>query len=653
MALGADVDSIKRRIAKIPPWKACLSRRPDLIDKFRAGIVFWHGVQVRAGLAGPVRVWVDQGGVEFEALAADVDAILSAYLDGLTCAVVGACGDQWTAQQLDTVSCCLGVIDEATGQCRSSIIVGGDGVSISRDDDVTAPEGLRDALESFLSGEAIDMPALPFGFAKVSAGRDGTTGWQKLRALNCFGDAAAQRVVGSGAVSGDTSWFGTHRSAFFFLDAPVVCGDFESADSKALYAFHEHGIDAPVLRLDAFEFSPRDLVALSNVSVRMAGDVARLPIATKATLLQWLRKWYASRESVAVFRAWAPRPGQDVIKFLVPGWIPMGGITLLAGGGATGKSTALHHLALIVGTPPAERDPAWSWLGVGQKEIADGVVVFASGEDDAATMHERARQLGLEGPNLFCLDVRGKSLASIVEVIKTISNAALVILDPLRSFLDGDEDSSDTANAFFNSVVEFAVLTGCAVVVAHHLKKNSHVNALRGPLGILGAIRGSGAITERPRCVVGMIRRGAAVEVAVVKKNVPTTHPMAEEPRLFTVDQTTMRLLPSGARAPAIASAPDASDMDAVRRALEEATNAGMLVARTGRRELHSIGSTHIAGLSRARVRAAVSDAIAKGHFVSDASGYLAESIATGEPSLPVLPESPRPLPATATSSAT
>jgi RecA-family ATPase len=89
-----------------------------------------------------------------------------------------------------------------------------------------------------------------------------------------------------------------------------------------------------------------------------------------------------------------------------------------------------------------------------------------------------------------------------------------VIVDPARSFLDGNEDQSETVSRFLDALRRFAERTGAAVVVLHHLAKIARPRSLDE---VRDAVRGSGVWLDRPRVGIGMYLSGGRTMVGLIK----------------------------------------------------------------------------------------------------------------------------------------
>lgn len=350
------------------------------------------------------------------------------------------------------------------------------------------------------------------------------------------------------------------------------------------------------------------------------------------------------------------------ISFVVPGLIPAGILTLLIGSASVGKSTCLHDLALLVGTPPHLREAGRRWLGVPSEDIRHGTTVFLSGEDDNVLMTARAHDLGYPtfGRNTLHLPSSGRTLDDTLASLSGLGPISLLVVDPARRFLVGDEDDSKNVDEFLNKLEKFAAEKGCAAVVSHHLKRGAKPN---GPHAVLDAMRGSQVFIDRARVILGMTMRNRVVSVAVAKSNLPPSAGVGSETRRFARDDQTLRLLPVEDRkdaSPSVEGAPtvdvecqatteDDGAVEAVAAAVCSAYASGTKITKTGRRGVFERSLPGLENMSRAEVRNAIDRALKIGQLrIVDGRLAPPEASIAPEGSLPPLPLPGNPLPATA-----
>jgi hypothetical protein len=189
----------------------------------------------------------------------------------------------------------------------------------------------------------------------------------------------------------------------------------------------------------------------------------------------------------------APEP----VRWLSPGRLAAGKITVLDGDPGLGKSTLLCEIAARISR--GEALP-------GGKAAQPRLVVLMSAEDDPYdTIRPRIDAAGGDPRRVIAFatlpnqDSAGTLGAIpdhvyILEEIITRTQAALLIIDPLVAFLArGHNANSDQGvRRAFHSLKGLAERTGAAIVAVRHLNKSMTANALYrggGSIGIIGAAR--------------------------------------------------------------------------------------------------------------------------------------------------------------------
>jgi hypothetical protein len=303
------------------------------------------------------------------------------------------------------------------------------------------------------------------------------------------------------------------------------------------------------------------------------------------------------------------------VAFLVDALIPRAAITLLIGKRKSGKSTLLTELGVYV----ARWDAMWAGFQLAQPHEGRGAVLLFSGEDSAAVSGERIKYLDPESKAGLIRIFDGSDDLKNTLAKWERARISLVIIDPMRKYLAGDEDGSNGPSEFMGFLEDFAKKTGAAVVIAHHTKRGSPVSSLSQ---VVDAIRGSGAIADRPRAILGLIRHangvtglGIAVDDGQPQHNIPPSQPMFEGERLLQRDAATQRHIPVDPDAPQVV--PD-DMLSGVVGAVRRANDAGKPITQTGPKELWKLGDPALAGKVRTTVRDAVTAGIASGKLVLD-----------------------------------
>jgi hypothetical protein len=241
----------------------------------------------------------------------------------------------------------------------------------------------------------------------------------------------------------------------------------------------------------------------------------------------------------------------ESFEFLVDGWIPKGSVTVVGATGGTGKSSIAHRLAVLCSIDWKEEEQPL-WLGQPlNKDYAKGLVIYFSGEDSAAIVNARADMMDPEGRSVRLMlqrndfgnkeDGSGKAnLADFLDKLHKLPDVSLVVIDPARKYLTGDEEDSEVVSDFFEAIEDFAVKKNCGMVVVHHLVKNAHPKDTRD---IYDLLRGSQVFIDRPRAVLGMMREGPYTVVGLSKNNIPPNLGSIQGERLFVRDPDRLDLL--------------------------------------------------------------------------------------------------------------
>jgi putative DNA primase/helicase len=170
------------------------------------------------------------------------------------------------------------------------------------------------------------------------------------------------------------------------------------------------------------------------------------------------------------------------VKWLWPGRVPLGRITLLVGRPGEGKSFLTTYMAARVSSGSPWTDGS---------ECPHGSVILISAEDDAAdTIRPRldahyadvrrvhllsmVRRIEADGEHhdvMFTL----ADLEAMETALKALSNCRLVVVDPIGSFLGGRTDAhrDNEVRAVLAPVAKLAEKYGPAVLVVAHRRKSS------------------------------------------------------------------------------------------------------------------------------------------------------------------------------------
>lgn len=307
--------------------------------------------------------------------------------------------------------------------------------------------------------------------------------------------------------------------------------------------------------------SMRAVIMKSTISARVVLDAAQCWEAYER-IHSLYKKFGTDTENIAtnlrffelvardteLFDATGPmRKGADeMFEFLVPGFIPRGAVTLLAATGGTGKSSLAHQLCVMasIDYEPGEEAPRW----LGQRlaiEKCKGICIYFSGEDGPPIINARASIFDPAGRARRLMFQRtdfgdGVSFAQHLKRLHKIPNVPIMVIDPARKYLTGDENDAGAVSEFFEAIEEFAIKKGAAVIVVHHLQKNAYPKSARE---VLDMLRGSQVFVDRPRVVIGMFRDGPMTIAGLAKNNIPPNLGMVAEERVFARDSKNLQLV--------------------------------------------------------------------------------------------------------------
>lgn len=221
-----------------------------------------------------------------------------------------------------------------------------------------------------------------------------------------------------------------------------------------------------------------------------------------------------STASRAIFRRVADVQARP-IRWLWPGRIARGKVSIIAGNPGLGKSQVTVGMAATVST-----GGLWPFDG---KCCEVGNVIILSAEDDPSdTIRPRLEAAGADLSRVYILDavldgplvggsetLRAFNLKTDMDqlesMLKEIDGAALVIIDPITAYL-GTTDSHKNAEirALLSPLAELAELAGrygAAVVAVSHFNKNANTEALMrvtGSLAFVAAARAAYVVAKDP-----------------------------------------------------------------------------------------------------------------------------------------------------------
>ncbi|WP_423359647.1 AAA family ATPase [Pseudomonas citronellolis] len=170
----------------------------------------------------------------------------------------------------------------------------------------------------------------------------------------------------------------------------------------------------------------------------------------------------------------APKP----IRWLWPGWIARGKLTLLAGAGGSGKTTLAMGL---IGTITS----GGRWPDGERCQEPGNALIWSSEDDPADTLVPRLMAAGADLARVHIIQGRINALGErepfdpasdfdlLREAVESIGGAALLLLDPVVNVVKGDMHRANEVRRSLQAVVDFAEQQWCAVLGISHFSKGS------------------------------------------------------------------------------------------------------------------------------------------------------------------------------------
>jgi hypothetical protein len=167
------------------------------------------------------------------------------------------------------------------------------------------------------------------------------------------------------------------------------------------------------------------------------------------------------------------------IKWLWPGFLPSGMLTLLCGSGGTGKSTLAFSIASIVSR-------GGLWPDGSKCDEAGNVLIYSSEDDVARTIKPRLILAGADQSRVGTIDgIRrgdGSPLAfdpasdidSLRDAVWELGGISLLVIDPIVNAITGDMHKANDVRRGLQSIVDFAGEMDCAVLGITHFAKNTN-----------------------------------------------------------------------------------------------------------------------------------------------------------------------------------
>lgn len=236
-------------------------------------------------------------------------------------------------------------------------------------------------------------------------------------------------------------------------------------------------------------------------------DAVRLQITSKNTGPK-LSEW----DSMTAFSGEPP-----MREWLVRGVFPRGQVSLIAAAGGIGKSYMLLSMGRDVSNTSLIRAEHFG----GSLELT-GSTVYLSAEDDHIEIHNRISSLGGPTRGLYAVPLPNAGgakpyfqaidrqflttdhWAALVAQLRTIRNLTTLIIDPIQPLCAMDLNMPEAAQAVCSFLADLAADLNISVIIAHHFRKSTVVNAedarnaIRGTAGLVDGVRSVYALWQAP-----------------------------------------------------------------------------------------------------------------------------------------------------------
>jgi putative DNA primase/helicase len=330
-----------------------------------------------------------------------------------------------------------------------------------------------------------DAGKLLYGLPELCSCPDATVfiveGEQKADAITMLGAGRAVGLTSGGAPSaGGADWIplaGRRVILWPDHDAPGQRYADEVAEALRVLGCAVERLDVAGMQLPASGDVVDWLAAFAAAHGRPAtiDDLLDLPKVTSLPSVDRACS-VVLRPSVLLTSAAAIVP--EPIRWLWPGWVPRGKLTLLAGSPGTGKTTMALSLAATITTGGAWPD--------GSVCPEPGNVLMWSGEDDPAdTLVPRLIAAGADLNKVhFVMSVSdgngelqpfdpSRDIPLLGERLADLGGASLLIVDPIVSAVSGDAHRVNDVRRNLQSLVDLASAYRCAVLGISHFAKGT------------------------------------------------------------------------------------------------------------------------------------------------------------------------------------
>jgi len=186
------------------------------------------------------------------------------------------------------------------------------------------------------------------------------------------------------------------------------------------------------------------------------------------------------------------------IRWLWPGRIARGKVSIIAGHPGVGKSQITAYIAGVVTNGE-------TWPVDGTRCEQGSVVVFSAEDDSADTIRPRLEAVGADLDRAFLEKERrfnalDPDIPKLEAVLAGEPSIALVIVDPISAYFGSTDTHRNAAvRGALTPLVTLAETHNVAVVCVDHLSKNNKRDAIQrlsGSIGFVAAVRAAFAVTK-------------------------------------------------------------------------------------------------------------------------------------------------------------
>ncbi|MFA7170142.1 MAG: AAA family ATPase [Candidatus Paceibacterota bacterium] len=187
--------------------------------------------------------------------------------------------------------------------------------------------------------------------------------------------------------------------------------------------------------------------------------------------------------------------GFPKMEFIVDELIVKGALNMIVGDPGSYKTWFYQYILYCI----AYRLPV---LGIYKTTLTNALIVNV--DDPLPLTMERLEKIGLDENALatiylwekevFTLDLEENTLLERLSEFAEEHKISVVVFDTLRQIHGGDENDSGDMNKVMKNLKNFAVKSGCAVILVHHQRKNdggyysSNIQSPSGSIAIMGNI---------------------------------------------------------------------------------------------------------------------------------------------------------------------